>query len=312
MYEGSARDTHAPAPKKYAAASLHEYDQFLDSCYLEFEKNSQLYPTDERRILYAVGYLGDETATRWRNFKNGQHTGAFTWVQFSDVLRRALGDEGNLWITSNKALDKIRLEPGESVDSFVARLDRLNRVVGNQLDEGAKIAELLRKLPEETQTKIQESDAVYYTRADLIAKAVRLLELSGKRRKASPDSSGDERKKRGGRKGRYTSGRDKDDDAPHRGQRASKSPPPIGAQPRRGQPNRNDDRNPNGIPLDGRAKAEGKTTEVVNCFKCKQPGHYAPQCPTMECYNCHAFGHIATNCPKPDQRNKRGPGSGKE
>ena len=126
LYKGRARDAHAPAPKRYEAKDLEEYDSFVDACELEFKKNPHLYPQDDRRIFYAAGHLGEAVRIKWRNFKEGRLTADFTWNQFLEILWRALRDEGNLWLSSNRDLGNAKLEPDKDVDAFVARLNRLH------------------------------------------------------------------------------------------------------------------------------------------------------------------------------------------
>jgi hypothetical protein len=71
-----------------------DLDVFLDQCNLHFELNHQRYPTEAKKVLWAIGYISGPPRERLRNLRAAGVVTPWlaTWDAFAKELERTYGD----------------------------------------------------------------------------------------------------------------------------------------------------------------------------------------------------------------------------
>lgn len=288
-YAYTARPTHAPEPKVYSGRkTIKEYEEFIGACELAFRKQPGLYTTDEEKIIYAYPFTSDRARETWSRHEDEYPAGTNTWAVFRAKMKSCLGDPVNLRQQANRELEKATMRPNQTVEDFVAYLDRLYAAIGVKDPETAH-QELLRKLPDELQYAITIQGDQPRTRTELIARATRIWEAG---RRSTYDKRGNEDRKTGDKRPR------EDADEPPKGSRPWR-------QSNHGQGGGNSQRNDgplisdsNKTPLGGQQGGRHGNPVGIQCYSCGQKGHLRNACPNVECFTCHKKGHISSNCPE--------------
>ena len=92
--DGAPRDQDIKLIAPEWEGSKDTLEDFLDQCELNFDAAPAKFPTDQRKILYAIGHMKGFPRTRIRNLRQSNEPVAWmdNWAAFCADLRRVYGD----------------------------------------------------------------------------------------------------------------------------------------------------------------------------------------------------------------------------
>lgn len=105
LADGCITGAFVPAPdgraESYLDVPAPEWDgsesglePFIDQCELNFEANPSLFPTDQRKILFAIGHMTGPPRRHLRIVRQSGQSPPYlhSWPKFCKKLRRSYGD----------------------------------------------------------------------------------------------------------------------------------------------------------------------------------------------------------------------------
>ncbi|KAF2159422.1 hypothetical protein M409DRAFT_60773 [Zasmidium cellare ATCC 36951] len=119
-------------------------------------------------------YLAGEAQERWHNlYSIDDVENGYTYADFKDFVRDAVGDPVNRMLSVTLEYDKIRQREGQTVQQFATELDTLEDQLGDY-SEPQRVRHLLAKLQPALRPAIVKYHEIPKTRQELVTLATRI------------------------------------------------------------------------------------------------------------------------------------------
>ena len=160
-------------PKTFKGDTIKEARVFIRELEVIFALAKDSYQTEEEKVLYGVLYLTGDAHERWHQDHDVARLEGYTFEDFKDFVRDAVGDPVNRSISVTLAYDRAQQKDGQSVKSFASEID----VLEDQMppySEAQRVRHFLAKLKPALRDAIIAYHKVPELRSELVALATRI------------------------------------------------------------------------------------------------------------------------------------------
>ena len=261
----------------FHAKSTREHRNWVRDAEDQFCLTPQNFISDKDKILWCNQFLGDNPKEQYRNEAGKEPENVSTWPKYVAFLLNLIEDPVNRELDVSQAYADASQRQNQSVREFDAYLNSLEAQMLPYSEE-QRTSHFFTKLRPEIRAAVTDVQTVPTRRNELVSLATR---LENNRRRRNPASRGNYTSSQGGQRG---------------GKQAKSGSTPANQQ-EGGQAHGKRKDNPKGTKGKAQSKEEKARKEhlrTIQCFNCKQMGHYANTCenPKVEDANSVPVGSV--------------------
>lgn len=260
-------------PTPFKGNTIKESRNFIRELEVTFAITAGTYPTDREKVLYGVMFLAGEAHEAWHQQNSINDIDDYTFQEFKDFVRNAVGDPVNRSISVTLQYDRLQQKESQSVQAFATEIS----VCEDQMPaytEAQRVRHFLAKLQPTLRSSIIKFHTIPATRRELIALASRIENTD---REPHKRSNPDAQDRKGNKKAKH-------EPSSHSKNKRDASDTPA------------------------KTATSGSTSTFdkskVECYGCGKKGHYKGECKSKHLWadgDKHAVRQVAAEPGEPEE-----------